>query len=178
MNAHEIIDTTTVLRGKIFDVAKRTVRLPNGETAVRDAILHNGASAIIPILDDGRVLLERQYRDSVGAEILEIPAGRLEPGEDPAVCAARELAEETGYRAARLKLVTVFYPAVGYSNEKIHLFLANGLTAGETRPDEDEFVEPEAYTLEEAFQMIDDGEIIDGKTVMALLLYARARAVL
>jgi ADP-ribose pyrophosphatase len=170
---YETVATELIYTGKIFNVTNLTIQLPNGKQVKHDLIVHNGASAIVPVLGDGRILLERQYRESVGAEILEVPAGRLEPGEDPAECARRELEEETGYRAEKITLLTKFFPCVGYSNEQIYLYVAEGLTPGPARPDEDEFVTPEAYTLEEALKMTDNGAIVDGKTSLAILAYAR-----
>ncbi|MCL2707600.1 MAG: NUDIX hydrolase, partial [Defluviitaleaceae bacterium] len=149
------------------------VRLPDVRTAKYDVIVHCGAAAIIPVRPDKKIILVRQYREAVGREILEIPAGRLEKGEDPAECARRELKEETGCAAADMDFLTKFYPVVGYSTEIIHFYVAQNLSSGEPDPDENEFVRAEAYSLAEALKMIDSGEIMDGKTIAALLLYER-----
>jgi ADP-ribose pyrophosphatase len=170
---NETINELLLYEGKIFDVSRVTVRLPDGRAADRDLVIHSGASAVIPVLDDGRILFVRQYRESVGAEILEIPAGRLDQGEDPVECARRELEEETGCRAAGIRKLTQFFPVVGYSTEVIHLFVAEGLSAGAAQTDEDEFVTAEAVSLGDALRMVDEGKIADGKTILAILLYER-----
>ena len=173
---NKIIKSETKFVGAVFEVELRTVELPNGKVGERGVVVHNGASAIVAVTDDGKLVFVRQYRDAVGDTILEIPAGRLAKGEDPAACALRELEEETGYRASRLTLMIKFFPVVGYSTEVIHLYLAEGLAPGKPNTDEDEFVDVEEISPDDALRLIDEGKIIDGKTIAAVLLYARTKA--
>jgi ADP-ribose pyrophosphatase len=132
---------------------------------------HGGAAALVAVKDDGEILLVKQFREAAEAEILEIPAGRLDRGEAPAACAARELEEETGYRAGKIRELISFYPAVGYSGEKVYIYLAEELTPGERHLDEGEFVDAISIPLPDAIKMIKEGKIIDGKTITALLYY-------
>lgn len=163
------ISREEIYKGKIISLVKDTITLPNGKTAIREVILHNGASAIVPIDDEGNILLVRQYRQPIQKELLEIPAGLLEKGEEPLECAKRELEEETGYKAKEFSHLCSMYSAVGFSTEKIHIFLATGLYEGKQSLDEDEFVNVEKYSLDEAIDMILDGRIEDGKTVSGIL---------
>ena len=172
---NNVIKSETLFTGTIFNVIRKTVTLPNDKIAHRDIVAHDGASAVVAVLDDGRILLVRQRREAAGEDVLEIPAGRLNESEDPLACIIRELEEETGYHANHIKLLTKFYPAIGYSTEIIYLFLAEGLTPGQPHTDEDEFVVAEAYSLDEALQMVNNGVIIDGKTMLAILWYARIK---
>jgi ADP-ribose pyrophosphatase len=167
--------TETIYNGLIFDLERHTVRLPNGKEARRDIIRHNGASAIIPVTDDGGVILVRQYREGAGGFLLELPAGKLEPGEDPAVCAVRELAEETGHTAETMRFLTSLRPVAAYSTEVIHFYVAEGLKPGLAHPDTDEFVTLETYKLDEILRMIGEGSVMDMKTVAGVLLYARRK---
>lgn len=165
----------TIFKGRIFDVAQKTIRLPDGREAVRDMIIMNGAAAVLPILDDGRIALVRQYRTGAQADILELPAGMLETGEDPLVCAKRELKEETGYTAASVEFLLKYYSGAGFNTEMLYIYTATGLTPGETHFDGDEFLTTEIYGLNTALGMIDSGEIMDAKTIAALLMYERRR---
>jgi len=158
--------------GPIFKLRQDTITLPNGKEAVRDIIEHNGATAIIAVADDGRLVLVRQFRYGAGCDMLEIPAGKLDPGEDPEECALRELAEETGYRAARIRKVMDLCMIPAWSTERVGLYLAEGLVKGETQLDDEEFVEVELYSVKELLGMIDSGEISDSKTVLAVFYYA------
>lgn len=176
MACYEVTDIKPLYNGLIFNVVQETVILPNGEPARRDILLHNGAAAVIPVMDDGRLIFVRQYREAASMYVLEIPAGKLDKEEDPLVCAYRELEEETGYKASSMRRLMSFYTAIGYSSEIIHLYLAEGLMPGTQQPDDDEFVSLEIYTLEAALEMIDNGAIVDAKTISALLYYARIRA--
>ena len=170
-----------ISREKIFDgvvlrVVRDTVELPNGQIATREICLHHGAVAIIPILDDGRVLMERQYRYAHGRIFFEIPAGKLDsPDEDPYDAAVRELREETGAIAEKLTYLGRIDPTPALINEKIHLYLAEGLKFGERELDDDEFLEVEAVPLDELVDMVMSGEIKDSKTQIAVLKLDRLR---
>ena len=159
-----------IFRGKIVHLVRDTVTLPNGKSATREMMLHNGAVAILPLFEDGTVLMEYQYRHPLGRVVYEIPAGKLDsPTEDHLEAAARELREETGYTAAKMTSLGVYVPSPAILTERIELFLAEGLTAGDTSPDEDEFLLTERRPLRELCEMVMRGEIEDGKTQVALL---------
>jgi ADP-ribose pyrophosphatase len=166
----EVHDVTTLYNGKIFDVFLEKVTLPNGVIKNREVVRHPGAAAMVPLLDDGNVLLIKQYRHAVGQFVWEIPAGTLEPEEDPISCAQRELMEETGYEAAAFDKITAIWPAPGYTDERIHLFLATGLKKAEQKLEDDEVLEIQPTPLNKAVEMIGTGEIQDGKTIIGLLL--------
>lgn len=160
-----------VYDGVLLHVRRDTVRLPDGETSVREWIEHPGASAVVPVFDDGTVVLLRQFRYPPRREFLEVPAGKFdEDGESAVDLARRELREEAGVEAERWTPLGKTYPGIGYSNEVIHLFLAEGLTEVEAGSDDDEFVEPVRMPLAEAVRMAKAGEILDGKSCVALLL--------
>jgi ADP-ribose pyrophosphatase len=169
----ETIETRRIYEGRIINMREDTVRLPSGRTANREIVEHNGAVCIVPVLDDGRVTLVRQFRKPAEDVLLEIPAGGLKPGEDPEQCARRELMEECGQRAGRITLLFSFYLAPGYSTEYLHCFLAEQLEQLEATPDEDENVEMELHTLPSLLDMIDDGRIRDSKTICGLLALHR-----
>ncbi|MBR5908391.1 MAG: NUDIX hydrolase, partial [Schwartzia sp.] len=167
------ISGESVFDGKLLHVRRDTVLLPNGHETVREWVKHPGASAVLPVLEDDSVILVRQYRYPVGRVTLEIPAGKLDvPGEDPLECAKRELKEETGYAAKTYEKIFTLATTVGFSDEWIHIYLAEGLTAGEDCKDEDEFINTVRMPLDEAVKKIYDNTIVDGKTVTALLMYA------
>ena len=149
------------------------VALPNGNTTTLAVLKHPGASAVVPFLDADTVIMLRQYRHAVGGTIWEVPAGKLDPGEEPAVCALRELQEETGYRAGRLQPLGKMLSAPGFSDEVIYLFAAHELEPGERRLEGNEVIETHEVALEQALGMIDRGEIIDAKTIAALFHVAR-----
>lgn len=162
-----------VYSGRVLSLEVDRVRLPGGGEAVREVVRHPGAAVVVPVLDDGRVLLVRQFRYAAGETLLELPAGKRDGGEDPAACAARELAEETGLRAADLRYLTGFFTAPGFTDEFIHCFVARGLTpAAEAVQDADEELELLPVTLSEAHCLIANGEIRDAKTIVGLLLLA------
>lgn len=166
--------------GRIIDLDVDTVRFPDGSTGELEIIRHPGASAVVPFLseptgEDPQVLLIRQYRYAASSYLYEIPAGRLEPGETPEDCARRELEEETGCRAQRVEALTSIYTTPGFTDERIHLFAAYGLTAGQVQRDADEFLEVVTKPLTEALAMIARGEIVDGKTIVGLLFVAGFR---
>ncbi len=159
-----------IFSGKIITLRLEDVELPNGKQAKREIIKHPGAVAILALTDDNKIVMVEQYRKALEQTIVEIPAGKLEKGEEPAGCARRELEEETGYVCDTLKLLTSFYTAPGFANEIIHIFLASGLTKKENSAamDEDEFVNLEEVTLEEALQYIKEQKIYDAKTIYAV----------
>ncbi len=159
----------TIYQGKIVNLRVDEVSLPNGKTSKREVVEHAGAVAIVPINEKGELLLVRQYRYAAGMALLEIPAGKLEPGEDFVACAGRELTEETGYAAGRLKHMISFYSTPGFTNEQIHLFLATGLTLKKQNLDEDEFIEVETVGLKQAQEMVMSGAIRDAKSIAGIL---------
>lgn len=166
--------------GRVIDLDIDTVRFPDGSIGELEMIRHSGASAVIPFAseprgEDPQILLIRQYRYAANGYVYEVPAGRLEPGEAPEVCAYRELEEETGCRAERVEHLTTIYTTPGFTDERIHLFAAYGLTTGKVQRDVDEFLEVKAMHLSEALAMISRGEIVDGKTIVALLFVAGFR---
>jgi ADP-ribose pyrophosphatase len=165
-----------VFDGKLLHVRRDTVRLPDGSLATREYVVHPGAVLIVPVLPDGRLVVERQFRYPVGEVFLEFPAGKLDPGEAELVTAQRELAEEAGYAAATWTPLGRIHSVVGYSNEAIDFFIAEGLTHVGAAPDDGEFLEIVILTLGEMLAALDRGEITDAKTVAALLLYARHRS--
>jgi ADP-ribose pyrophosphatase len=162
------IKSQTIYEGNIIRLQLDQVTLPDGRTSQREIVKHPGAVAVVAITDEKKLVLVRQFRKPLEKTILEIPAGKLEPGEDPRVCAFRELEEETGYRAEEMTHLVSFYTSPGFADEIIHLYVATGLQRGEARPDQDEFVELVELTLPEAWQRIADGEICDAKTVAAV----------
>lgn len=168
-----VVKSEPAYLGKLVKLYVDTVELPNGETSIREIVRHPGAVAMVPLLDDERVVLVRQYR--LGAEqiTLEIPAGTLHPGEDPTIAAARELQEEAGYKPGTLTRLGGEFTAPGYTSEFIHLYLATDLEPARLAMDEDEFLEPVIMPLDEALQRVETGAITDGKTMLALLLTAR-----
>jgi ADP-ribose pyrophosphatase len=168
-------------KGKIFTLNRDTVRFPDGTTAEMDIIRHPGASAIVPFLsdaegDDPQLLLLRQYRYAAGGYIYEIPAGRLDGDESPETCAARELKEETGCTAERLEYMYTMFTTPGFTDEKIHVFLASGLTHGEAAREADEFVDIVIMRLAEALELIRTGVIVDAKTALGILYAAGFKA--
>jgi ADP-ribose pyrophosphatase len=159
-----------------LELRRDTVLLPDGGTATREYIRHPGAVAVLPLLDDGRVVLVRQFRYPVGKVLLELPAGKRDPGESLVACAARELAEETGYRAAEWAFAAEIHNASAYSDESIWIFFARGLTPGAQRLDEGEFVEVVAHTEAELDALHAAGGLPDVKTAIGLLCLQRWRA--
>ena len=167
--------------GKVINLDVDQVRFPDGTTGELEIIRHPGASAIVPFVSDpegsdAQILLLRQYRYAAGGYIYEIPAGRLAEGEDPADCARRELREETGCTAARIEHLYTMFTTPGFTDEKIHVFMACDLTRGETGHEADEFMEVVPMTLSEALARVERGEITDAKTALALLYVAGFRS--
>ena len=169
--AYEVISSEKVFKGKVFDIERDVITLPDGRTTSRETVRHNGACAMIAVDNDGKILFVRQYRHSAGAMTLEIPAGTLEKGEDPYDCAMRELEEETGYKTDKMQYLVKFYSSIGFCSEILYIYLADDLKPGNAEPDDDEFIELERYTVEETIKMIFDGEIYDSKTIAAVFAY-------
>ena len=160
--------TRNIYTGKVITLNVDTVQLPNGITVDLETIRHPGAAAVVPVKDDGTVVMIRQFRHAAGGFIYEIPAGKLAPGEDPLHCAARELEEEVGYRASTFELLSSIFTAPGFADEVIHVYKATGLTKGRQHLDRDEVLDVVEMPLSEAITKIEDGTIRDGKTIVGL----------
>lgn len=166
-----------IYNGRILHVEKWKVTCPNGREAAREIVVHKGAAAVVPVFENGDTLLVRQHRVAVDRVTLEIPAGKLDSvGEDPIDCAVRELREETGLAAERMTHLTTILTTPGFCTEKIAIYLAQGLSQGETHPDEDEFLGLIRMPLEEAFERVMRGEIHDSKTICGLMMAREAVA--
>jgi ADP-ribose pyrophosphatase len=166
--------------GRIINLDMDEVRFPNGSTGELEMVRHPGAAAVVPFLsdprgDDPQILLLKQYRYAAEDYLYEVPAGRLDPGEEPIDCARRELKEETGCTADGVEHLLSFYTTPGFTDEKIHLFMATGLVQGESGREADEFIEVQTFPLSRALSMVESGEIRDGKTALALLYAAGFR---
>jgi ADP-ribose pyrophosphatase len=171
------VSSRRVYNGRVISLDLDLVRFPDGSTGELEMIRHPGASGVVPFLGDPRgddppILLIRQYRYAAGGYLHEIPAGRLDPGEEPMECARRELAEETGCVAETLKPLTTIFTTPGFTDERIHLFAAIGLTRGATSHERDEFIETVTVPMSACLRMIRDGEMTDAKTVLAILFAA------
>ncbi len=174
------IGSRRLYSGRIINVDMDEVRFPNGSTGELEMVRHPGAAAVIPFLsdpfgDDPQILLLKQYRYAAEDFLYEIPAGRLDPGEDPADCARRELREETGCTADRIEPLLFMYTTPGFTDERIHIFMASGLSQGESGRETDEFIEVETVLFSRALSMVQAGAIPDGKTALALLYAAGFR---
>lgn len=156
--------------GRIFTVDRLRVREPDGREAIRDVVRHPGAVAIVALTDDGRICLVRQYRTALGRVTVEIPAGKLDPGEDPLDCANRELREETGMEADKMAFLTTIATSAGFADELIHIYMATGLHFTGSDPDADEFINVDLVELEELIDAVLDGRIEDAKTVVGALI--------
>ena len=167
------LESQSLCKGRLLDARRDRVRLPNGKESTREYLVHPGAAVIIPVLDNGEVILERQHRYPLHRDFIELPAGKLDPGEDPLTCAQRELTEETGYVARDWQYLTTIYPCIGYSDERLVFYLARGLEHVGHARDHDEFLEILRVPLDEALAMVGDRRIDEGKTVMGLLWLAR-----
>ena len=158
-----------IFDGKVLHLYRDDIYLPDGSEGFREYCKHVGAVCVVPVTDEGEVICVRQYRYAIGQELLEIPAGKIDPGETPEQCAARELVEETGYRAGKLTELGVVYPIAAYSSETQYLFYAENLTPDKQHLDEDEFLSVEHVDFATAFDMVMNGEITDSKTQIGIL---------
>jgi ADP-ribose pyrophosphatase len=164
------IDSERIWQGRLLDVRRDRVRLPDGSEGVREYVMHPGAVVIIPVLPDGRLIFERQYRYPIGRVMLELPAGKIDPNEDSLLTAQRELREETGHAANQWRHLGTMHPTIGYANERIEIYLAQNLVSlGQNALDEGEFLELVELSLPEAMAAVRRGELTDGKTLSALL---------
>ncbi len=168
-----ILETTRHFSGPIFTVDRDRLTEANGLEVTRDVVRHPGGAGALPLFRDGRIALVRQYRHPAGRELLEIPAGRIEPGESPELCARREVEQEIGFRPAGIEKLSEFYSTPGFCEEILSVFLATDLTPTRQQLDHDELVEVIFLPFEEALAMVHRGEIVDSKTIIALLLAAR-----
>ncbi|HXZ85375.1 MAG TPA: NUDIX hydrolase [Myxococcota bacterium] len=168
-----LVERRVLWEGNVGSFGLDTVDLPSGERATLALFRHPGAAAVVPFLDRERIVLLRQFRHAAGGVIWEVPAGKLDRGEDPLACAARELEEETGYRAGRIERTGSILTTPGFTDERIHLFCAYELAPGHAKPEAHEVLHAEIVPLERALAMVESGEICDGKTIAALFLAAR-----
>ena len=171
---NETIDNTELIaEGRVFRFERLKVTLPDGSHSSRDVVRHSGGSVVVPLDGEGYVYLVSQYRVAIGSVTFELPAGKLEPGEPPEVCAERELLEETGLRAGTMKHLTSIYTSPGYSDEILHIYLATDLIQNEAEPDEGEFINTVMFPMDEVVDLVATGEIRDAKTVVGILLAER-----
>ena len=169
----ERLSSRQIFQGRTIRLDVDRVRLPNGKEMDFEMIHHPGAAAVVPVLANGDVLLVRQYRYATGGWLLEVPAGKLDPGEGPETCAAREVEEETGFKPGNLQPLGLIWTTPGFTDEKIHLFAAFDLTRTKSRPEDDEVIEVIQVPLDEALAMIWRGELCDAKSALALIHAAR-----
>lgn len=165
----KVLSSKRVFEGKVINLRVDTVELPGGRSGLREVVEYPGAVAVVALNEGGELYLVRQYRHAVTKELLEIPAGKIEPGENPELCAGRELLEETGCKAGKLEPLLRIFSTPGFTTEEMHVFLATGLEPGEQSPDEDEFIDVETVPLERAVEMVWSGEICDAKSVAGIL---------
>lgn len=170
------LETERLYEGRVINLRKDEVRLSNGHIAQREIVEHRGAICVVPVGDDGKIMLVRQFRKPTEQTLLELPAGSLELGEDPLVCAHRELMEECGLKAARMTPLFQCYLAPGYSSEYMYGYAAQGLRKVDAQPEEDELLELESYSLQELLPMISDGRIRDAKTICGVLMVKNIEA--
>jgi ADP-ribose pyrophosphatase len=173
MKKAKILASKVIYKGSVFGIRRDELIEPGGIRTTREMITHTGSVVVLPVLPDGRVLLIRQYRHAARQFLWELVAGRIDEGESPRKAAARELIEETGYRARRFKIFLDFFPSPGFLEERMFILLANGLTEGVATPEEDEQIVSRAYERKELEQMIQRRIIRDGKTIAGLLYYFR-----
>jgi ADP-ribose pyrophosphatase len=167
----KILSSEMVYQGRVFGLRRDEVLEPSGLRTTREVITHPGSVVVLPVLPDGRIVMVRQYRHATRQYLWELVAGRKEPEETPKQGAARELLEETGYRAKRFKVFLDVFPTPGFLEERMYLLLAEGLTAGEAEPEEDEKIEVRAYRVNELKQMIKSGRLRDAKSIAGILYY-------
>lgn len=170
-----LVNSETLLQGSFLHVRRDTVRQPDGRLAQREYVVHPGAVVVIPLADDDRVVVERQYRHPVGRVMLEFPAGKLDPGEDPLRCGQRELLEETGYRAAQWARAGALHLAIAYSTEIIHIYFARGLRGGERKLDDGEFLDVHLMPVDELLSACRNGDVTDAKTLSCCLWLQNVR---
>jgi ADP-ribose pyrophosphatase len=170
--AYETVESKTVYEGIIMDIKIDRITLPDGRTALREIAVRGGAAAVLPVDADNNIVFVRQYRHTARKPVLEIPAGMLDDGEDPLDCAVRELEEETGYKSDDVTHMFSMYPSIGLVSEILYIYKAVNLYEGTQKFDPDEFIEVVKYPLKQAVEMIRNGEIIDGKTIAAVLALA------
>lgn len=168
--AEKPLTEETAWTGRIFSVSRLHVELPDGREAIRDVLRHPGAVAVVALTDDGRICLVRQYRTAIDRVTVEIPAGKLDPGEDPLECAHRELLEETGFTAKKMAYLTTIATTVGFTDEVIHLYMATGLEFKKSSPDADEFMNVDLVELPGFIDAVLDGRVEDAKTVVGALI--------
>jgi len=171
---NRILSSEYVYKGRVIRLRVDQVELPDGHRTIREVMEHPGAAVIVPVDGEGTVHLVRQYRDAIGQQLLEVPAGKLDPGEDPADCARRELREELGLTAGKLSRLTAFYSSPGFCDEILHVFLAEELTHGEEDSDHEEFIEPEQRPLDPLPELLQ--ELRDGKSIIGVMLAHRELA--
>src|SRR2546426_6472605 len=169
----KILSSETIYEGPVFGIRRDEIIEPSGVRAVREMITHPGSVVVLPVLPDGRIVLIRQYRYAAKQFLWELVAGRIDAGENPHKAAARELIEETGYRAKRFRIFLEFFPTPGFLEEKMFLLLAEGLTPGKAQPEEDEKIIPRAYNHRQLEEMIRKGKLRDAKTIAGILYYLR-----
>jgi ADP-ribose pyrophosphatase len=167
----KILSSEMIYQGRVFGLRRDEVAEPSGLRTTREVITHPGSVVVLPVLPDGRIVMIRQYRHATRQYLWELVAGRKEPEETPKQGAARELLEETGYRAKRFKVFMDVFPTPGFLEERMHLLLAEGLTAGEAQPEEDEKIEVRPFKLKELKQMIKSGRLRDAKSIAGILYY-------
>ncbi len=167
-----VVSSKVLFRGRVFTLKRDRMLEPGGVKTTREIIAHPGSVVVLPVLSDGRIVLIRQYRHAAGQYLWELVAGHKEPGENPLVGARRELLEETGYTARRVRELLRFFPSPGLLGERMDLFLAEGLTKGRAQPEDDERITQRIFTLREAMRWIRSGKIIDSKTISGILFYA------
>jgi ADP-ribose pyrophosphatase len=168
-----VVSSKVLFRGRVFTLKRDRMLEPGGVSATREIIAHPGSVVVLPVLSDGRIVLIRQYRHAAGQYLWELVAGHKEPGEDPVEGAHRELLEETGYTARRVRELLRFYPSPGLLGERMDLFLAEGLTKGKAQPEDDERITSRIFTLREAMRWIRSGKIVDSKTISGVLYSAQ-----
>lgn len=176
----EVLSSKVAFEGPLFRVYREEVREPGNKTSNRDIIRHNGSVVILAVVDSSKrdplIVMERQYRHAAGQYLWEVPAGKMDEGEERLAAAKRELKEETGYSARKWTKLVRYFASPGFLGEWMQVFLAEGLIAGEATPEEDELLEVVLVPLSEVLRMIDEGKILDGKTLVSVMLYSRIRA--
>jgi ADP-ribose pyrophosphatase len=169
----QILSSTTVYEGPVFGIRRDEVIEPSGVRAIREVITHPGSVVVLPVLRDGRILLIQQYRHATRQYLWELVAGRIDGGETPRQAAARELIEETGYRATKFRIFLDIFPTPGFLEERMYILLAEGLTAGEAQPEEDEKILSRVYNRKQLEEMIRTGKLRDAKSIAGILYYLR-----